>query len=74
MKPAEMKTTNKILSVLNPFDLSPVDTLAENDETDIEDALTTAGVLMIAQKKHPIEIRDSLNAYLPPKLRTKDEE
>ena len=37
-----MKTTNKTLSVLNPFDLSPVDTLAENDETDIEDALATA--------------------------------
>ena len=46
----------------------------KNANKKVEDALTTAGVLMIAQKKHPIEIRDALNAYLPPKLRTKDEE
>ena len=42
MSPSDTKTTEKTLSVLNPFDLSPVDTLAENDETDVEDALATA--------------------------------
>ena len=36
--------------------------------------LIAAGVIMIALKKHPIEIRDSLNAYLPPALRLKEEE
>lgn len=46
----------------------------KNESKKIEDALTTAGVLLIAQKKHPIEIRDSLNAYLPPKLRKKEED
>jgi chemotaxis protein MotA len=46
----------------------------KNESKKIEDALTTAGVLLIAQKKHPIEIRDSLNAFLPPKLRKKEED
>ena len=36
--------------------------------------MTTAGVLMIAYKQHPLEIRDALNAYLPPGQRTKEEE
>ena len=46
----------------------------KNEAKKVEDALTTAGVLMIAYKKHPLEIRDALNAYLPPKLRTKEED
>ena len=46
----------------------------KNEAKKVEDALTTTGVLLIAQKKHSIEIRDSLNAYLPPRLRKKDEE
>ena len=46
----------------------------KNEAKKVEDALTTAGVLMIAYKKHPLEIRDALNAYLPPALRTKEEE
>ena len=46
----------------------------KNEAKKVEDALTTAGVLMIAHKKHPLEIRDALNAYLPPALRSKEEE
>ena len=46
----------------------------KNEAKKVEDALTTAGILMIAYKKHPLEIRDALNAYLPPALRTKEEE
>jgi len=46
----------------------------KNEAKKVEDALTSAGVLMIAQKKHAIEIRDALNAYLPPRLRKKEEE
>ena len=46
----------------------------KNEAKKVEDALTTAGVLMIALKKHPLEIRDALNAYLPPAQRTKEEE
>ena len=46
----------------------------KNEAKKVQDALTTAGVLMIAQKKHQIEIRDALNAYLPPIQRKKEEE
>ena len=46
----------------------------KNEAKKVQDALTTTGVLMIAYKKHPIEIRDALNAYLPPGQRTKEEE
>ena len=34
----------------------------------------TEGVLLIALKKHPIEIRERLNAYLPPAMRKEEEE
>ena len=46
----------------------------KNEAKKIEDALTTAGVLMIAYKKHPLEIRDALNAYLPPAQRSREED
>jgi len=46
----------------------------KNEAKKIEDALTAAGVLMIAYKKHPLEIRDALNAYLPPKQRSVEED
>ena len=46
----------------------------KNEAKKVEDSLIAAGVIMIALKKHPIEIRDSLNAYLPPALRAKEEE
>ena len=46
----------------------------KNEAKKVEDAMIKAGVLLIAQKKHPLEIRDALNAYLPPAQRKKDEE
>ena len=45
----------------------------KNETKKIQDAMTTAGVLMIAYKKHPLEIRDALNAFLPPAQRVKEE-
>ena len=45
----------------------------KNEVKKVQDAMTTAVVLMIAYKKHPLEIRDALNAYLPPGQRTKEE-
>ncbi|MDA0786925.1 MAG: aldehyde dehydrogenase family protein [Proteobacteria bacterium] len=45
MNSADITTTPKTLTVLNPYDLSPVDTIAENDAADVETALTTAHAL-----------------------------
>lgn len=46
----------------------------KNDAKKIESALCTEGVLLIAHKKHPLEIKARLNAYLPPAMRFKEEE
>ena len=46
----------------------------KNDAKKIESALCTEGVLLIAHKKHPLEIKARLNAYLPNALRFKEEE
>lgn len=45
MNSADIKTTAKTLTVLNPFDLTCVDTIAENTATDVEGALRTAHAL-----------------------------
>jgi acyl-CoA reductase-like NAD-dependent aldehyde dehydrogenase len=42
MNSDDLKPTAKTLTVLNPFDLSPVDTIAENTAADVEHALSTA--------------------------------
>ena len=46
----------------------------KNDAKKIESALCTEGVLLIAHKKHPLEIKARLNAYLPNAMRFKEEE
>ena len=46
----------------------------KNEVKKVESALMTEGVLLIALKKHPIEIRERLNAYLPPAMRKEEEE
>ena len=46
----------------------------KNDGKKVESALITEGVLLIAQKIHPLQIRERLNAYLPPKMRKKPED
>ena len=40
----------------------------------IESAMMTEGIILIALKKHPMEIRERLNAYLPPAMRKTDDE
>tara|TARA_R110002126_G_scaffold15241_6_gene62805 strand:+ start:1453 stop:2901 length:1449 start_codon:yes stop_codon:yes gene_type:complete len=45
MNSADVETTAKTLTVLNPFDLSPVDTVAENTAADVDAALATAHAL-----------------------------
>ena len=45
MNSADIKTTAKTLTVLNPFDLSCVDTIAENTAADVEYALKAAQAL-----------------------------
>jgi acyl-CoA reductase-like NAD-dependent aldehyde dehydrogenase len=45
MNSADIKTTAKTLTVLNPFDLSCVDTIAENTAADVEYALKAAHAL-----------------------------
>lgn len=42
MNSDDIKTAAKTLTVINPFDLSPVDTIAENTAEDVERALATA--------------------------------
>ena len=46
----------------------------KNDAKKVESALMQEGVILIALKKHPIEIRERLNAYLPASQRKDDEE
>ncbi len=46
----------------------------KNEAKKVESALMTEGVLLIALKKHPIEIRERLNAYLPPAMRKEEDE
>jgi len=36
--------------------------------------MMTEGIILIALKKHPMEIRERLNAYLPPIMRKVDDE
>ena len=45
MTPADTDTDSKTLTVLNPFDLSPVNTVAENTPADVENALFAAYAL-----------------------------
>ena len=46
----------------------------KNESKKVESALITEGVLLVAQKAHPLQIRERLNAYLPPKMRKKLED
>ena len=46
----------------------------KNQGKKVESALITEGVLLVAQKTHPLQIRERLNAYLPPKMRKKLED
>ncbi|CAN0565893.1 unnamed protein product, partial [Laminaria digitata] len=45
MNSADTQTAAGTLTVANPFDLSPVDTIAENTAVDVENALGTAFAL-----------------------------
>lgn len=45
MNSADTNTAARTLTVLNPYDLTPVDTVAENDAADIDRALDTAFTL-----------------------------
>ena len=47
---------------------------AKNEAKKIESALCTEGTMLIAYKKHPMEIKERLNPYLPPSIRFRDEE
>ena len=46
----------------------------KNEDKKVQSALITEGVLLIAQKVHPLQVREKLNAYLPPKMRKKPED
>ena len=46
----------------------------KNEQKKVESALMTEGIILLALKKHPIEIRERLNAYLPPAMRKTEEE
>ena len=46
----------------------------KNEDKKVQSALITEGILLIAQKIHPLQVRDKLNAYLPPKMRKKPED
>ncbi len=46
----------------------------KNEQKKVESALMTEGMILVALKKHPIEIRERLNAYLPPAMRKTDDE
>ena len=50
MNSADTKSAAKTLTVVNPFDLSPIDTLAENSAADAENALATAYALFRDRK------------------------
>ena len=46
----------------------------KNDDKKVQSALMTEGILLIAEKAHPLQVREKLNAYLPPKMRKKLED
>ena len=46
----------------------------KNEDKKVQSALITEGILLIAQKAHPLQVREKLNAYLPPKMRKKPED
>ena len=46
----------------------------KNDDKKVQSAIMTEGVLLIAQKAHPLQVRERLNAYLPPAQRKKLED
>lgn len=46
----------------------------KNEDKKVQSALITEGMLLIAQKVHPLQVREKLNAYLPPKMRKKPED
>ena len=46
----------------------------KNDDKKVQSALITEGILLISQKAHPLQVREKLNAYLPPKMRKKLED
>ena len=46
----------------------------DNEDKKVQSALITEGILLIAQKAHPLQVREKLNAYLPPKMRKKPED
>ena len=46
----------------------------KNDDKKVQSAIMTEGILLIAQKAHPLQVRERLNAYLPPAQRKKLED
>ena len=50
MNSADTKSAAKTLTVVNPFDLTPVDTIAENSAADAENALAIAYTLFRDRK------------------------
>tara|TARA_B100001094_G_C17565782_1_gene500515 strand:- start:59 stop:535 length:477 start_codon:yes stop_codon:yes gene_type:complete len=46
----------------------------KNEDKKVQSALITEGILLIGQKVHPLQVREKLNAYLPPKMRKKPED
>ena len=46
----------------------------KNEDKKVQSALITEGILLIGQKIHPLQVREKLNAYLPPKMRKKPED
>ena len=46
----------------------------KNEDKKVQSALMTEGILLIAEKSHPLQVREKLNAYLPPKMRKKLED
>ena len=46
----------------------------KNEDKKVQSALMTEGILLISQKAHPLQVREKLNAYLPPKMRKKLED
>ena len=46
----------------------------KNEDKKVQSALMTEGILLIAEKAHPLQVREKLNAYLPPKMRKKLED
>ena len=46
----------------------------KNEDKKVQSALMTEGILLISEKAHPLQVREKLNAYLPPKMRKKLED